>query len=87
MLELALELEPANAIINDHLGDAYFKTGRVREAGYQWQKALNQSKDIKPEEAKAIRRKIAVGLDVYEKERSVAKSSAKRSKKADGKDL
>ncbi len=90
MLELALELEPANAVINDHLGDAYFKSGRVREAGYQWQKALKQSKDIKPEEAKAIRRKIAVGLDVYEKEKaeeSGAKSGTKASKKKDEKDL
>jgi len=69
MLELALEREPANAVINDHLGDAYFKAGREREARYQWQKALNQSKDISPLEAKAIRRKIAVGLDVYEKEK------------------
>ena len=80
MLELALELEPANATINDHLGDAYFKVGRVREAGYQWQKALNQSKEIKPEEAKAIRRKIAVGLDVYEKEKKAAKGGAKEGK-------
>jgi len=87
MLELALELEPANAVINDHLGDAYFKTGRVREAGYQWQKALNQSKDIKPEEAKAIRRKIAVGLDAYEKEQSAAKGRAKESKKVNEKNL
>ena len=87
MLELALEREPANAVINDHLGDAYFKTGREREARYQWQKALNQSKDISPSDAKAIRRKIAVGLDTYEKEKGKARGGAKKALKADEKDL
>ena len=87
MLELALEREPANAVINDHLGDAYFKTGREREARYQWQKALNQSKDISPSDAKAIRRKIAVGLDTYEKEKGKVRGGAKKALKADEKDL
>lgn len=39
-LEKAAELEPANALINDHLGDAYWLGGRKNEARFQWNHAL-----------------------------------------------
>ena len=39
-LERAVNLEPVDPIITDHLGDAYAKMGRVREARYQWERAL-----------------------------------------------
>ena len=38
-LEQAIELAPADALLNDHLGDAYYRIGRKQEAGFQWQKA------------------------------------------------
>lgn len=39
-LEKAAEIEPANALISDHLGDAYWMSGRKNEARFQWQHAL-----------------------------------------------
>jgi len=39
-LEHAVELEPEDATINGHLGDAYWAAGRKVEAQYQWRRAL-----------------------------------------------
>lgn len=39
-LETAVVLDPSNPEINDHLGDVYWSVGRMREAGFQWQRAL-----------------------------------------------
>ncbi|HYZ23753.1 MAG TPA: tetratricopeptide repeat protein [Rhodopila sp.] len=39
-LERAVELEPEDATINGHLGDAYWAAGRKTEAQYQWRRAL-----------------------------------------------
>ena len=39
-LERAVELEPEDASINGHLGDAYMAAGRKLEATYQWRRAL-----------------------------------------------
>jgi Flp pilus assembly protein TadD len=44
-LEHAVELEPEDATINGHLGDAYAAAGRKLEAQYQWRRALS----LKPE--------------------------------------
>lgn len=44
-LEKAVELVPYDPTINDHLGDAYWQVGRKNEARFQWQRALNHSKD------------------------------------------
>ena len=54
-------LEPAEATINDHLGDAYWRNGRKLEAKFEWQHALS----LKPEKDQQplIRRKIEVGLE------------------------
>jgi predicted RNA polymerase sigma factor len=43
------------------LGDAYWRVGRVREAYFQWQRALRLKP--KPEDAVLIQRKIDGGLD------------------------
>jgi Flp pilus assembly protein TadD len=54
-LEKAIELVPEDPTINDHLGDAYWQTGRLTEARFQWRRALQlgpQENDIKPIEAK-----------------------------------
>jgi tetratricopeptide (TPR) repeat protein len=39
-LEKAVEAAPADATINEHLGDALWKVGRQLEAKFQWQRAL-----------------------------------------------
>ncbi|MEG0818396.1 MAG: hypothetical protein RSG56_03035, partial [Brevundimonas sp.] len=36
---------PANAELNDHLGDVYWAVGRQREAGFQWQRVLTLDVD------------------------------------------
>jgi tetratricopeptide (TPR) repeat protein len=54
-LEKAVELESRTSVINDHLGDAYWASGRTREARFQWQRALTtdpEKKDIPKIEAK-----------------------------------
>ncbi|MGL4324200.1 MAG: tetratricopeptide repeat protein, partial [Beijerinckiaceae bacterium] len=44
-LERAVLLRPSDPTINDHLGDAYWKSGRKLEATFQW----NHARDLKPE--------------------------------------
>ena len=43
-LEKAVELKAGDPVINDHLGDAYWKVGRKLEAKFQW----NHAKDFEP---------------------------------------
>ena len=58
--ERAVELKPDDPTINDHLGDAYAKTGRVLEAEFQW----SHARDLKPEpeDLVKIKQKLASGL-------------------------
>ena len=60
-IERAAELRPSDPVINDHLGDVYWKTGRKLEAKFQW----NHARDLKPEpeDLPNILRKIERGLD------------------------
>jgi len=60
-LEGAVGAEPANAEINDHLGDAYWQVGRRREAGFQWTRVLTLDPD--DERRAAVETKIANGLE------------------------
>lgn len=60
-MEKAVGLEPVDPIVNDHLGDVYWKVGRQREAEFQWRRAL--SFNPTPEDATRIRKKLDVGLD------------------------
>lgn len=60
ILEGAVDKLPANAEINDHLGDAYWQVGRKREAGFQWTRVL--SLDIDPERRASVEKKLAEGL-------------------------
>jgi len=60
LLEDAVVLSPSSATIIDHLGDVYYKLGRKREAGYQWQRALDY--DPTDEERSNIRAKLKGGL-------------------------
>ena len=45
-LERAIELEPQEMEITDHLGDAYFKVGRKKEAKLVWERALSLNGDV-----------------------------------------
>ena len=59
-LERAVLLDPADATINDHLGDAYWKVGRKLEAQYQWRRSL--SLDPEKDQILVIEKKIKYGL-------------------------
>ncbi|WP_313101875.1 tetratricopeptide repeat protein [Brevundimonas sp.] len=55
-LEQAVAKEPANAEINDHLGDAYWAVGRQREAGFQWNRVLTL--EVEPERKAEVEAKL-----------------------------
>ena len=57
-MEKAAELEPANAVICDHLGDAYWLDGRKNEAGFQWNHVLVMNDDTGEVDFDLVRRKI-----------------------------
>ena len=64
-LERAAMLEPYHMVINDHLGDAYWKVGRKLEAKYMWQRAIDYYKEGDEEQDRMIeetRRKVVEGL-------------------------
>ena len=58
-LEQAVAKQPANAEINDHLGDAYWQVGRRREAGFQWNRVLSLDPDA--ERRAEVERKLVEG--------------------------
>jgi indole-3-glycerol phosphate synthase len=60
-LERAIELKPGDPVINDHLGDAYWRVGRKLEAHFQW----NHARDLKPEpeDLERILKKVESGLE------------------------
>ena len=62
-LEKASELEPANALINDHLGDAYWQAGRKTEAVFQWKHTLKMKDDSEEVDYDKIEQKIKSGLE------------------------
>lgn len=43
LLEQAVELEPMDPSISDHLGDVYWALGRKQEARFQWTRAAQQA--------------------------------------------
>lgn len=61
-LEAAVSKEPANAEIVDHLGDAYWRVGRRREAEWQWNRVLILDPDA--ERRAEVEQKLAGGLSV-----------------------
>lgn len=62
-LEQASDMNPANAVISDHLGDAYWMHGRKNEAGFQWRHALVLKEDADMIDKKLIKAKLDNGLD------------------------
>ena len=61
-LEKASELEPANALICAHLGDAYWQAGRKEEATFQWKHTLKMEDDSKEVDMDEIKDKINEGM-------------------------
>jgi tetratricopeptide (TPR) repeat protein len=59
-LEDAVGLVPADPTLNDHLGDAYWRVGRKREAKFQWSHALKLNPE--PDDAEKLRQKLEKGL-------------------------
>ena len=55
-----MQLRPNDAIINDHLGDAYWKVERHLEAVYQWRRAITMNPDAELKEK--IEKKLSFGL-------------------------
>ncbi len=60
-LERASELEPANAVISDHLGDAYRLAGRHNEGRFQWKHALTMKDPDNELDKEAVKEKIQTG--------------------------
>jgi len=60
-LEQAAAINPGNAVINDHLGDAYWFAGRKNEAVFQWNHALDLKEDADSIDKKVIKNKIENG--------------------------
>ena len=59
-MEKAVELEPHDPIVNDHLGDILWMIGRKREAGFQWNRALLFGPT--EENKEKIEKKLRLGL-------------------------
>ena len=57
-MEKAAEIEPANAVINNHLGDAYWFVGRKNEAKFQWNHVLTMTDDTKEVDFEEVKSKI-----------------------------
>ena len=59
LFERAVEGQPADETINEHLGDAYWRTDRRFEARYAWRAA---AVDAEPDAVARLDAKIAMGL-------------------------
>ena len=66
-MEKASELNPQNAVISDHLGDAYWFGGRKYEAVFLWKQALKQKEEQEELNLKRVKQKIQNGLRKFEK--------------------
>ena len=60
-LEAAASLLPYDPVVNDHLGDAYWQTGRKNEAKFQWERALKNNPEPKLEVE--LKKKMEQGTD------------------------
>jgi tetratricopeptide (TPR) repeat protein len=81
-LERAVELRPEDPVLNDHLGDAYWRVRREREARFQWDQALTLKPE--PEDADKIKKKLQKGLPVPAQARQTKRTNEvqKRPEKA-----
>ncbi|HCU59219.1 MAG TPA: hypothetical protein DIC64_04475 [Alphaproteobacteria bacterium] len=63
VLERASEYLPSNAVVFEHLGDAYYQVGRKNEAKYQWQHALHATEDKEDLDIIAVQEKLKNGME------------------------
>jgi Flp pilus assembly protein TadD len=75
-LEKAAALEPADATVTEHLGDAYWRVGRRIDARFRWRAALDLGPDAK--QKKAMLAKLDYGLDAALAMATPAEPSAPR---------
>lgn len=61
-MEKAVIYESGNAVINDHLGDIYWRLGRFRDARFQWTNAKNMKKENSTTLLQVLDRKLQYGL-------------------------
>ena len=73
-LERAVQLRPQDAVINDHLGDAYWKVGRRLEARFQWERVrtLDAGEDL----LEQVETKLEDGLSAAEGDGDAAAAEA-----------
>ena len=57
-MNIAINGMPADGVVNDHLGDVYFKLGRTREAITQWNRAIELDADNPYIDVEKIKQKI-----------------------------
>ena len=62
-LETAVAKDSGNALMNEHLGDAYWAGGRKNEAVFQWNHAMDLKEDAEEINREALQKKINEGLD------------------------
>lgn len=63
-LEQASNQLPYNPVINDHLGDVYWKLGRKKEAEFQWKRALeNYRTEYEELNLSKLKYKVKHGMD------------------------
>ena len=60
-LQSAVELMPADPVVNDHYGDALWKNGKKIQARYYWNYVLNL-KDTEKDLKKIIKKKLVSGI-------------------------
>ena len=74
-LERAIQLDPSDPEVNNHLGDVYWRVGRRLEAQYQWRRVLSLSPDEKTRAA--VEAKLKDGLPPLETPRPRRRSPAR----------
>ena len=81
-LEKAIDLKPADPVVNDHLGDAYWRVDRKIEAHFQWNHARDMGPE--PEDLPKILQKIESGLPDAASAAAPAPAGARRRRRPDG---
>jgi cytochrome c-type biogenesis protein CcmH/NrfG len=59
----SIQIEAKDPTIHDHLGDVYFKEGKLKEAIAQWQSSLQEANigapsDMDPEDVAKVQKKL-----------------------------
>ncbi len=71
VLETAFSLSPGDPEIQSHLGDAYYRVGREREAAFQWTQALDNLSDTSEFLREGLKERLDKGLAQLSEESSL----------------